>query len=412
MIETLSHGHFRAVVHTMSSFDRYQVVASPERMLALALLCLLMLGCAAQVINEDALRKLPLPERPGAIACLEPLPDGHTIAAAYSKGGGIVLVDTSTWSVVRSIPIDGFHDGARLTASNDGRYLLLKEVGRFTNEGRRDIKGEQAVLDLTSGNVALREKAMDSAISGDGGTFATLDGEEVIVRHVPDGSTVRTIRVSGATNAIAISPDGSLLAVGHTPTEALLGNIPSVRADKKGMKTAMKFRQMVSLYHLSDGMLWRTANEVYDIIRSMAFTPDGTQLLVYSSADPRLQRPSGSFNDFDFSLVDRPGRVEQIDARTAEPLRASFMSRMNEPFLAVAPELHLIALSSTEGRNKRKLLVFDTLTGDTRAMIDLAQKHRYDVSEGEEHDGREPYCWLQNGCLLLALGDHLALWQP
>lgn len=384
-----------------------------ERLCALAVGSLLVLLCLAQVINEDALRKLPLPQRPGVIAGLEVMPDGHTIAAGFSKDGGLVLLDTNGWRIVREIPVRGFPDGPRLSASMDGRYLLLKNIGRLTVEGRRDMKGEQAVLDVSAGRILVDGGlAEDGAMSCDGRLFATLDGDRVTVRSVPDGSTVRSIEVKDATNAIAISPDGKLLAVSHRPNEADLVNVPSVRNDKKGLKAALKFRQVVSLYHLEDGTLWRTVNEVYDIIRSMAFTPDGAQLLVYSSADPRSQRSAAGLNELNFTLVDRPGHVEQVDARTGEPMRVGFMCRMNEPFLAAHPASHTIALSSTEGHNKRKLLLFDTETGDTRAMIDLAQKHRYDVGESEEHDGREPYCWLPDGRLLLALGDNLAIWTP
>lgn len=384
-----------------------------ERLCLLAIGSLLVLLCMAQVVNEDALRKLPLPQRPGALASLAALPDGHTIAAAYSKDGALVLIDTGTWSITRTLKIPGFSGGARISTARDGRYLLLKEVGRFTNDGRRDVNGEQALLDLTNGEVVVNGgKAVDSAISGDGRLFATLDGDRVTVRSAPDGSTVRTIEVKDATNAIAISPDGRILAVSHRPTETALADVPSVRNDKKGMKAALKFRQMVSLYYLVDGTLWKTVNEVYDIVRSMEFTPDGARLLVYSTTDPRYQRPTGSLSDLDLSLVSRPGHVEQIDARSGEPMRVGFMSRMNEPFLAADPVSHTLALSSTEGHNKRKLLLFDMENGETRTMIDLAQRHRYDVNEGEEHDGREPYCWLADGRLLLALGDNLAIWKP
>ena len=133
-------------------------------MCLLAVGSLLVLLCTAQVVNEDALRKLPLPQRPGALASLAALPDGHTIAAAYSKDGGLVLIDTATWTITRTMTVQGFSGGARLTASNNGRYLLLKEVGRFTNDGRRDVNGDQAVLDVANGDVVLNGgKAVDSA---------------------------------------------------------------------------------------------------------------------------------------------------------------------------------------------------------------------------------------------------------
>jgi hypothetical protein len=153
-------------------------------------------------------------------------------------------------------------------------------------------------------------------------------------------------------------------------------------------------------------------SEVYDIVRALEFSPEGKRLLVYSTADPRLQDPALSFNSMNLNMVDRPGHVEQIDATTGEAMRVGFMSLMNEPFLAVSPVANTIALSTTEGHNKRKIMLFDTESGDTRLMIDLAQKHRYDVGETEQHDGRVSYCWLADGRLLLSQGDNLALWKP
>ena len=44
----------------------------------------------------------------------------------------------------------------------------------------------------------------------------------------------------------------------HRTTEELLATVPSVRDDKKAMKSALKFRQMVSFYHAADGSLLAT----------------------------------------------------------------------------------------------------------------------------------------------------------
>lgn len=384
-----------------------------ERVLIVALVCLAALLATAQVVNEDALRRIELPAREGVIASLVELPGG-TLAAGISKNGGVLLIDTTSWTVKREIAVAGYHAGARLSASADGRWLLLKELWRFTNDANKDMPGLQQVLDPERGTVVVDGgRAMDGALSADGRVFATLDGGNVIVRSVPEGREISRFSVENATNAIAIAPDGAAVAVSHRPTEGDLLTVPSVRADKKGMKAALKFRQMISFYGTADGRLLGTVPEIYDIVRALAWTPDGARVLVYSSADLRMQPPTGnSIQQLNLNMVDRPGRVEQIDARARQPLRASFSSLMNEPFLAVSPDGRTIALSSTDGHNKRKLTLYDTDSGDTRLMIDLEQKHRYDTGETEQHDGRLAYCWLSDGRLVVALGDNLGIHTP
>jgi Tol biopolymer transport system component len=167
----------------------------------------------------------------------------------------------------------------------------------------------------------------------------------------------------------------------------------------------------VTFYSTADGSLLGTVPEVYDIIRALAFSPDGTRLLVYSSTDPRAQSAAGG-PSLVINKAARPGRVEQVDVQDRTPLRASFWSRMNEPFLSISPGGSTIALSSTGGKNQRQLTLYDFASADTHVMIDLAQKHKYDVAEGEEHDGRLAYAWLSDGRLILALGSNLGIYTP
>lgn len=383
-----------------------------ERLTLVALACLAALLASAQVVNEDALRKIELPAREGVIASLVELPGG-VIAAAISTNGGVLLIDTGTWQVRRTIAVNGYHAGARLGTTADGRWLQLKELWRFTSDANKDVQGLQQVMDPATGAIVVDGgRAMDGALSADGRVFATLDGGTVVVRTVPEGTARARFTVAGATNAIAIDPRGEVIAVSHRPTEEQLLTVPSVRTDRKGMKAALKFRQMISFYSV-DGRLLGTEPEIHDIVRALAWTADGSRVLVYSSADLRMQPHLGnSIQQLDLNMVDRPGRVEQIDASAMQPLRAAFSSLMNEPFLAVSPDGRTLALSSTDGHNKRKLTLYDTDSGDTRVLIDLEQKHRYDTRETEQHDGRLAYCWLSDGRLLVALGDNLGLYTP
>ncbi|MBL8001617.1 MAG: hypothetical protein JNL05_06610 [Flavobacteriales bacterium] len=385
-----------------------------DRWLLVALACLFALVSQAQIIDEDQLRKVELEAHEGPITCLEPLADGHTIVAGCGDNGGLLFIDTVGWRVTRRLPLNGFKDGPRIRGSRDGRLLLLKELWRFAVEGKGDMKGRHMVIDAATGAVVVDAgTAMDASLSADGSVLAVLDGGTVTLKRLPEGTELRRIDVSQATNAVAVSPDGSTIAVSHRPTEAQLELVPSFRNDKKSLKAALKYRQMITLFDAGTGAVRHVVPEAYDIIRAMAYSPDGSRLLVYSSQDLRAGvAPTAGGNVWNMSMVDRPGYVQQVDAATGDPLRAGFQSLMNEPFLAVSPAGRTLALSSTEGRNKRKLTLYDISSGETLEMIDLEQKHRYDTGEQERHDGRTAYAWLADGRLLIALGGNLGIHTP
>ena len=230
-----------------------------DRWLLVALASLGVLLVQAQIIDEDHLRKVSVGTHPGPITCLEPLPDGRTLVAGCGDNGGILFIDTTSWSVTRHLPLSGFKDGPRIRASRDGRLLLLKELWRFAAGGKEDLQGTHMVIDAASGATVLDAgKGMDASMSADGTMLAELDGGRVTLHSLPDGRTIRTIDVEQATNAVALSPDGRTVAVSHRPTEELLAGVPSMRADKKAQKAGLKYRQMVSLYNTADGSLIRT----------------------------------------------------------------------------------------------------------------------------------------------------------
>lgn len=377
-----------------------------SRACALALLCLATLVALGQVVDEDRLRKLVLEGSTAQIIDLEALPDGHTVLASCAKGAPLLLIDTAGWRITRTFPVDGFIDGAHLKLSADGRHAVLLEEPRAGADPNADPGTRAAVLDLATGALVLDvPKARDAELTPDATRLITLGDGVVQVRSLT-GEGMREIPLPMAARSIAIAPDGLTFAVSHRPTPAELEAVPSLRTDKKAVKPALKYRQLVSFHALADGRRIRTVPEIYDVVKALRFTRDGAHLLVYSVPDTRWQPGTGNGG------VMRIGRVEQVDAASGTPLRAACMSRMNGPRLAVSPDGATLALSSTEGRNKRQLVLFDLATGDTRLMIDLAQRRRNDKEEGETHDGRLGYGWLSDGRLLVAQGNDLGCYAP
>lgn len=360
----------------------------------LALLSLAVLQAEAQVVNEDDLRKIVLQGNETPLVALECLPDGHTVWALAKDGGRILALDTAGWSLVRTIPLQGFGRGAEMTASADGRRVLIKEFPPTGNSGKPK-EAHMAVLDAATGEVVLDIPSAKDACLMPGG-LATLSGE--IVTLQPFNGSPRSFPVFAAAVALAVDPEGKHVAVSICPDAASLGQVPSMRSDKKAMKAALKFRQLVAIHSVGDGSRLRIVPEVYDQVQSLRFTANG-RLLVYSVPDFRSGIAAG-------------GHIDQVDAGTWDPLRASFMTWTPRPALAISPDGATLALSSVEGRNKRKLTLYDLASGGTRLMIDLEQKRRYDKAEGERHDARLGYAWLPDGRLLVAQGPSIGCLKP
>lgn len=376
------------------------------RALCIALGCLAVLVATAQVVNEDDLRAIPLEGNAGQVIDVQALPDGHTLLLSCAKGAPLLLVDTNGWRIARTFTVDGFVDGARLCLSDDGRYALLREEPRMDTDPDHDQETRTAVLDLTSGALVLDlPKAHDACFVPGAAAIAVLSGGNVLIQPIAGGAP-RTLTIPQAANALACSPDGKQLVVSHRPTPEELAQVPSIRTDKKALKPALKYRQLISFFDIGSGARVRMVPAIYDVVQGLRFIDGGRRLLVFSIPDTRYQvRAAGAG-------LARTGLVEQVDVASGEPLRASCMTHMNAPVLAISPDGTTLAIGSSEGFNKRKLTLYDLDSGDTRVMIDLAQRHRADKSEDETHDGRLGYGWLADGRLVVGQGTHLGSYRP
>jgi hypothetical protein len=372
-------------------------IPSTSRSLSLAGLVFSALPMVAQVVNEDDLRKQELRGNDAALVALEYVPEGGTVWALVAQGDRIQEVDTATWSVRRSIPLQGFGQGAALTASPDGRYMLLKGSPPPSSPDKRR-EAHLAVLEVRSGAVVLDvPQALDGCLIPGQEALATLNEGQVTIHDFHGGS--RSMEVPGAAWALAVDPSGERFAVSRHPGTAELEQVPSMRNDRKNMKAALKYRQMVSVHRLQDGAPVRWVPAVYDLVQDLRYSTDGEVLLVHSVADPRSGIAAG-------------GHLELVRAKDQEPLRPSFMSWTARPVPAISPDGRTLALGSTEGRNKRKLTLYELATGSTLLMIDLEQKRRYDKAEGEMHDARLGYTWLPDGRLLVAQGPAIGCYRP
>lgn len=377
-----------------------------ERVLLCALLCLLALLANAQdhvQSDQDETERIAIEGNQAITSWLELMPDGRTLLVATTQDHPVYVMDTRDWKVLRTIDVDGYYAGPEVKASAKGTYLMLRQRFYIDWRANKDREVRHQVLDFTSGRELVTiEKAHDAAMAPDERTLYALEGDGISMRSLPDGASMGRIAVPDARAALALSADGRLIAVSHRPTAEQLELVPSMRADRKAVKPAMKFREMVSVYDVSTGTLVGTVPEIYDHVYDMEVTADGSRLLIYAIAHTRI---SGG------SDVRPEGVVNMVELPSLVPLRTGFLSLMKEPQVEMNLQGDRIALGSVDNTfNGRKVYVYDTATGEFTLDLDMNTRWRVDLKEKEYHDGGVPYHFLADGrTLVVGSGTWLRL---
>ena len=218
-------------------------------------------------------------------------PDGRFLAVA---GHELVVYDAETGQQVRKI---GRGNSGGITFSPDGRTLAA-------------IMGEVKLFDVTTGaelHTLLGTRTSTSAASGcflaftpDGGTLAVVVSEVVKLFDVESGIETGLIIARGS-NAIAISPDGRLLASGAWDSLSLWDTATGQQVRILGDRFASAHRlafspdgsilvstgtgeEPIQLWNVESGRQLRNWQGHTDTINSLAFSPDG-RLLVTASSD-------------------------------------------------------------------------------------------------------------------------------
>ncbi|WP_341228710.1 hypothetical protein [Nocardioides salarius] len=164
---------------------------------------------------------------PGEAAPLALTPDGTELAYAYAwpatddgtaVPSGVRVVDLVTGEVTRDLPLEGGAGVAvtRVSWSPDGSWLAWSgyETSYWTTSALRGSVGVSGTI-APDGAQRRLDPAGSSVVVGDDGTAVALTNGTVRV-HGPDGgrSARRSTGIPETTDAAALSPDGSVLAVG------------------------------------------------------------------------------------------------------------------------------------------------------------------------------------------------------
>jgi WD40 repeat protein len=338
------------------------------------------------------------------ICGLDLSPDQNVLAISSTQSFPFYLFDWRKKEKLDEFNVGNWYAGSSIRYSGSGKYILLNQLYYLDFSPNKDREVNFELIDAQSGNRLKRFENVHSVdLTYDEKYIVALSGEEVSFYNIISGNKEKSFTVAEASNSIAFSPDGKLIAVSHKLYEKDAKNIAQLQRDKKTLKSALKYKQQISIFDAENFTKLYTVNELYDIVYKLEFSKDGKNLLVLHIPHAKMQNVPSA----------RQTYLNVIDMETASPKRRGFTSKAAyEPDFKLSHNGKLLGIVSNSDRFL-ELHIYDFETG--KMMYRFQQGYRlFEKNEGGMLmvDSRISFVFTpDNQSVFLTMGNHLIEWN-
>lgn len=222
-------------------------------------------------------------------------PDFETLAVSGVKNDPFTLFDWKKQEIIKKFDIGNWFGGSAIEYSANGNYILLGRLKYVDFAPNKDRELDFEIIDAHSGEFVKRFDAHHSVkFSGDEKYAITLSGDNVSFINLETKKNEKSFTVPNATNSVAISPDGKLIAVSHKLYEDDAKKIGQLQRDNKSLKNAIKYKQQISIFDAVTFEKLYTVSELYDITYKLSFSHDGKYLFCLSIPHLKIQNTGNS----------------------------------------------------------------------------------------------------------------------
>ena len=347
--------------------------------------------------------KIKVGEENSHFTGLDLSPDGKSIVLTEKHTSGLKIYDLKSRVIANEFHPAGWSDGSKISYSKRGKYLLLQRLNWAGLIGNKARKIDFEIVEAATGNqIKSFENVQDVVLSGDEKYLLSLNEGEIVFWNLPEGTRGKSFKVSGAANAIDLSPDGRIITVSQFIEYENLAGDGRYFKKKKAIKFAVKNKQMVSFYDAQTFSLLKTVNELYDIIYKLKFSPEGNQVFVFQNPTIKAQTTKNGIT-----------YINLIDLYTKEPSRLGFTSQaISEPELKFSADGKMFAINSM-GNRFQEIHLYDFVNGALLKRFELGYR-LFEKSDGEKFvtDSRPSFTFLPGDqSILIASGNRIVLWN-
>lgn len=358
----------------------------------------------AQGTNYDY-DKIKIGEAQNMLVWMDLAPDDKTLAVSSTQSFPLYIYNLETKQVENQYDVGNWNAGSRVDYSKTGKYILLTQFFYLDYNPNKDRTVNFQVLDATTGKSMLNfGDYHDAKITPDEEYLVTLsEGDKVGIHEIETRKEIRHFVVPQATNSMAISADGKLIAVSHSTYKSDLVNNPAYKNNKKNRPILEKYKQQISVYDYNTFEKLYTIDAFYDLVYRLEYSRDGKYLFIYSIPHTKLQGPNG-----------KKSYVEVVNAKTGEPLRNSFGSLANyEPDFKLSHNGKYFGIISLNKMMYPELHIYDFETNELLKRFELSSRLFEKRKEGEfPTDGRSSFVFLPGDEeALIVFGNRVVIWK-
>lgn len=340
----------------------------------------------------------------GYLTCwLDVAPDQRTVGLSSTQGFPYRSFPIDAEQNVQEMDIGNWYAGSRARFSSTGKYLLLQQLFYIDYAPNKDRPIKYEVVDRASQKaVAAFDDLYAAAITPDETTIVTLGKDGLHLHDIATGKRTGT-GLDRTGNAVAVSTDGTRIAVAHRPTKEELEKLSSLRNEKDAVKNALKVGQLVTIYDRGTLKPLATLDELFDKVFRLEYSPDGKDLWIHAKPHTRKGGNPNANQSY----------VSVADAQTNAMKRTSFPSlALYEPDFRISPNGELFAIGSQQGRFM-EVHLYDRATGAMKDRFVLSYRLFEKMATKAEFpsDGRLSFVFLPDGKrLLMTFGNRLIEW--
>ncbi len=340
----------------------------------------------------------------GYLTCwLDVAPDQRTVGLSSTQGFPYRSFPIDAEQNVQEMDIGNWYAGSRARFSSTGKYLLLQQLFYIDYAPNKDRPIKYEVVDRASQKaVATFDDLYAAAITPDETTIVTLGKDGLHLHDIATGKRTGT-GLDRTGNAVAVSNDGTRIAVAHRPTKEELEKLSSLRNEKDAVKNALKVGQLVTIYDSATLKPLATLDELFDKVFRLEYSPDGKDLWIHAKPHTRKGGNPNANQSY----------VSVADAQTNAMKRTSFPSlALYEPDFRISPNGELFAIGSQQGRFM-EVHLYDRATGAMKDRFVLSYRLFEKMATKAEFpsDGRLSFVFLPDGKrLLMTFGNRLIEW--
>jgi len=375
------------------------------RNLSIAACLILFISYAnSQSINEEIERIKLDSDMKHLYVGIDLSPDGNYIAISGNKEFPLYIYDWKKREIVNTFNVGDWFAGSAINFSKNGKYILIQQLKMMDWAPNKDKEVTFDIIESESGKKVIRLDPYHAvAITPDEKYAIALTADELSFWNLENGKKERSFSVERASNGLAISPDGSMLAVSHHVTEEALAKVPRYQKDKKARKAAAKYKQEITVYDLNTFDKKFNVNEFYDIVYKLHYSNDGKTLFCLQIPHMKTQATANA----------RQTYISTINGLTGEASRKGYTSNATyEPDFKLNSDGSLFGVVS-QGSQFLELHIYDSET----AKMKYRYKQSYRLLEKSDGDyiigdSRTTFVFLPDGKnILMTQGNRLILWN-